>query len=407
MKISDFCENASCTGCMACYNACHHRAIEIVNDEEGFQRPVINQDICVDCKLCSVVCPISSPHVLREPLKVYSGWSGNEQVRPKSSSGGAFTEIAEAVLRNGGVVFGCAMNESLQAQHTYIERAEDLWKLRGSKYSQSIIGTSYQQAKSFLKEGRQVLFSGTSCQIAGLRNFLRREYENLVTVDLICHGVPSPMMFEEYKRYLERTENMKIDQIFFRCKNASWRFYNMTVYGHVEKTAAQKTYTGRYLEDPWIRGFLRDYFLRPSCHQCRFTSTSRVSDFTIADWWSYRATTKADRGFNYKGVSLILVNSERAKSIIANAHLVIKERTIAEAMRTNKSLSMPYKESPLRNDFWKDYRTLPFDEMVHKYMSPDKLTWDNKVLMRYKNTDLLVFSCRVLRKLMKIMNLAK
>ncbi|WP_444379929.1 Coenzyme F420 hydrogenase/dehydrogenase, beta subunit C-terminal domain, partial [Prevotella sp.] len=272
--MKNICNIIECTGCMACANVCAHHAIYIKKDEEGFDRPVIDKSLCVDCGLCVKTCPINHHPDAHEPVKIYSGWSSEEDVRTSSSSGGAFTEIARPVLEEGGVVFGCALNDKLQAEHIYVETLEDLkYKLSGSKYVQSRIGNSYTLAKGFLRQGRKVLFSGTPCQIAGLKNYLRRDYDNLITVDLICHGVPSPMLFEDYKTFMQKHENMKLTKVSFRCKKSSWIFYNMTLKGHVEKSSALKTYVGSYYEDPYIRASQRDYFLRPSCHQCKFTTT--------------------------------------------------------------------------------------------------------------------------------------
>lgn len=205
--MKEICCTSDCTGCMACVNVCAHHAISVVQDKEGFDRPQIDESLCVDCGLCAKTCPINHHPLATEPIEIYSGWSSNEAVRINSSSGGAFTEIARPVLEDGGVVFGCTLNDKLQAEHIYVETLEDLENnLRGSKYVQSRIGNTYEQAKDFLRQGRKVLFSGTPCQIAGLRNYLRKDYENLLTVDLICHGVPSPLIFEEYKKYIAQTE---------------------------------------------------------------------------------------------------------------------------------------------------------------------------------------------------------
>lgn len=223
MKI--ICEPSKCTGCMACVNVCVHHAVKIKTDEEGFDRPYIDSNLCVDCGLCSKTCPINQHPKVNETKDVYSGWSADDKVRINSSSGGAFTEIARPILEKGGVVFGCALNGKLQAEHIYVETFEELeTKLRGSKYVQSRIGNSYSKAKDFLRQGRKVLFSGTPCQIAGLKNYLRREYENLITVDLICHGVPSPMLFEDYKEFMQKHEKMELTNVSFRCKKSSWIF---------------------------------------------------------------------------------------------------------------------------------------------------------------------------------------
>lgn len=385
--MREICNTSACTGCMACANVCAHQAIKVKQDEEGFDRPVIDEDLCVDCGLCKQVCPVNNHPTTSEPLKVYSGWSSDENVRLSSSSGGAFSEIARPILEDGGVVFGCSLDEKLQAVHTYVETMEDLaTKLRGSKYVQSRIGDSYSKAREFLKQGRLVLFSGTPCQIAGLRNYLRRDYDNLITVDLICHGVPSPMIFEDYKKYIAESQKMTITDVKFRCKKSSWIFFNMTVTGHVEKKAAPSQYIGEYYNDPYIRGFLRDYFLRPSCHQCHFTSTKRCSDFTIADWWGYRKMTKADCDYDKKGVSLILCNSQKSLKLNKRLGIIWRERTIEEAMKTNKSLSEPFPMKEMRHAFWNDYKIMPFSTLVENYMQPERVSLPIVILMNFKDT---------------------
>lgn len=411
--MKEICNMEACTGCMACVNVCSHHAINIEPDNEGFDRPVIDTRQCVDCGLCSKTCPINSHPVTSEPKQVYSGWSLSKSVRIESSSGGAFTEIARSVLETGGVVFGCALNNKLQAEHIYVETLEELeTKLRGSKYVQSKIGKSYSQARDFLRQGRTVLFSGTPCQIAGLKNFLRKDYENLITVDLICHGVPSPLIFEEYKKYIAQTEKMNLTDVKFRCKKSSWIFYNMTITGHVEKSSAQKTYIGRYYDDPYIRGFLRDYFLRPSCHQCHFTSTNRCSDFTIADWWGYKKKKSDDKNFRCKGVSLILANTDAALKLLPQLNMTLCKRTLDDALKTNKSLTQAFVAPKERVAFWEDYKKNNFAELIKKYMYPRKVAWNVNVMQHYSNTDYLIFMLqmfmlpqRVIMKFFRILGL--
>ena len=402
--MKEICNRTACTGCMACVNACSHNAIKVIADEEGFDRPCVDDKSCIECGLCQKVCPINNHPNSSEPIKVYSGWSTDETIRLSSSSGGAFTEISRPILEEGGVVFGCALDEKLQAVHIYVETMEDFaLKLRGSKYVQSRIGDSYRQAKDFLKKGRIVLFSGTPCQIAGLRNYLRKDYENLITVDLICHGVPSPMIFEDYKKYIAETHGMTISDVKFRCKKSSWIFYNMTVTGHVEKKASPSHYIGKYYSDPYIRGFLRDYFLRPSCHQCHFTSIQRCSDFTIADWWGYRKDSKEDLDYERKGVSLILCNSQKAVELYRRMKMVWRERTIEEAMKTNLSLSRPFPAKDSRQDFWKDYYATVFPEIVAKYMSPEKLPLSTVIRMNCSDSKARNFLLKFVYKFEGIM----
>lgn len=409
--MDSICEYTACTGCMACMNACHGQAIAIKYDDEGFARPFVLHDKCVDCGLCQKVCPINNLPQKSVPQRVYSGWANNEKIRKMSSSGGAFSCLALPILRKGGVVFGAAMNDKFQVEHIWIEKEQDLHLLQGSKYVQSNIGESYKHVKEFLHKERKVLFCGTPCQVATLRNYLHRDYDNLVTVDLICHGIPSPKVFEDWKSWFKKQYGLKdFTQIGFRGKKSSWIFFHMTVDGHVEKGDAFH-YEGGYYEDAYIRGFLRDYFLRPSCHKCRFTSIKRVSDFTIADWWGYKPLKGETRDFEQKGVSLILCNTRQGCSFFqkyGSSAMTLRERTTEEAMRTNMSLRKPFDASALRNDFWKDYQTMTFDQLVKKYMYPERLPLSSLLRIRYRNSllrDCLVFCIRKSEGILRCLNI--
>lgn len=400
--MNEICQFESCCGCMACVQACAHKAISIERDKEGFERPVIHQEICVNCGLCKDVCPINSKPKSNKPIKVFSGWSNDESIRLNSSSGGAFVEIAKAILADGGVVFGCALNEAFQAEHIYVESIEDLRKLlTGSKYVQSHIGNSYRAAYSFLREGRKVLFSGTPCQIAGLKKYLRKEYSNLYTVDLICHGVPSPLIYNDYIDYMKRVYDMKITDIKFRRKKYSWIFFNMAIEGVNNKTNDKFSYIGKYYQDPYIRGFLRDYFLRPSCHQCQFTSVNRYTDFTIADWWGYKRQKGEKRDFERKGVSLLLLNTEASLTLLQSLkqNMKLRERTLEEAMKTNISLSRPFPPSKQRAAFWEDYAENGFGFCVGKYCSPEKLRLPQWVWSNFKSSFPRDVAIKILRVL--------
>lgn len=410
--MEKICPSELCTGCMACINACSHNAISIIRDEEGFFYPQIEQDKCINCGLCKKKCPIINTPITAQPLKIYSGWSKDENIRLSSSSGGAFSMLAIPILEEGGVVFGASINCEIQVEHIYIETIEDLKKLQGSKYVQSYIGNCYKNVQKFLDNNRKVLFSGTPCQIAGLKNFLKKDYDNLITVDLICHGVPSPLVFEKWKKWLKSKYNLShITSINFRDKQKSWIFYNMKVEGK-DLQGNNFQYYGKYYNDAWIRGFLRNYFIRPSCYQCHFTSINRVSDFTIADWWGYKPTPHEKNDYEKKGVSLIFCNTEKSKIYFikeCTSTMFLRERTKEEAYNTNPSLKQPFTAPISRLEFWEDYKILTFEELINKYMNPEKkipiTAWIRYNFEPTKIRELLIKFCYKTNKIFKMFNI--
>ena len=198
-----------CTGCHSCYNVCPKKCIDMKFDEEGFLYPSIDSSKCVECGLCEKVCPIiHTIEIENEPIAV-GCYNKDEKIRMDSSSGGIFTLLSELVIQYGGVVFGAEFDENYNVRHSYVDNIEDLYKFRGSKYVQSTIGNSYYNAKQFLEQGRQVLFSGTPCQITGLKRYLQKDYDNLICQDIVCHGVPSTNVWEHYKKFIANTLNVK------------------------------------------------------------------------------------------------------------------------------------------------------------------------------------------------------
>lgn len=320
-------EKKNCCGCNACVQVCPKQCISMKEDREGFLYPEVNQDICVDCHLCERVCPVLNQGKERKPLKVYAAKNKDEEIRRQSSSGGIFTLLAEQVIDEGGVVFGARFNENWEVVHSYTETKDGLAAFRGSKYVQSRIGDNYKKAESFLKSGRKVLFSGTPCQIAGLKLYLRKEYENLQTVDFICHGVPSPGVWREYlKEEIARQcdgknsvlshpiekEKIRIKHISFRNKKLGWKKYSFALTlsvpdGHgAENTVLLSEPLNKNL---FLRGFLADLYLRPSCYACPAKCLKSGSDVTIGDFWGIeRVMPEMD---DDKGVSVVMVNRDR------------------------------------------------------------------------------------------------
>lgn len=305
-------EKSSCCGCEACVQCCPKHCILLREDREGFLYPQVDKAVCIDCGLCEKVCPVIHQGEASEPLSCYIAINPNEDIRLKSSSGGVFTLLAEATIREGGVVFGARFDEEWNVIHAWTDTIEGLAPFRGSKYVQSRVGNTYKETKEFLQQGRKVLYSGTPCQIAGLKRFLRKEYDNLLTVDFICHGVPSPGVWRRYLSELreslraqrgagKKSVPSSIDElpvitgISFRDKSNGWKKYGFRL-RYAASEAAENTVSASaikeekellqpYTENPFMCGFLADVYLRPSCYACPAKSGRSCSDITIADAW--------------------------------------------------------------------------------------------------------------------------
>ena len=301
-------DKTRCMGCHACYNRCPVQAIEMVEDEKGFKYPQVNKEKCINCGLCERVCPILNQRKVKNTPKAYAVKNKNEEVREKSSSGGMFSLLAEKVLQDGGVVFGVAFDENWQLKHIYVENIEDLQIFRGSKYLQSIVGETYSKLKDFLIEGRKVMYTGTPCQIEGLKSYLGKEYENLFTQDIICHGVPSPKVHERYLKYLRdkyKTKNIK--NIIHRTKINGWKNWCVNI------KFDNSEYIKAHEQDPYMQAFLRNTSLRESCYNCQFKKKHRISYITLADFWGIENI--APEMDDNKGTSLVIINSEKGKQI--------------------------------------------------------------------------------------------
>lgn len=339
----DIKEKDRCCGCFACYNVCPKSAIEMKEDEYGFKYPVIDKEKCINCGLCDKICPILNKAEIKNESQAYACVNKNEEVRLQSSSGGMFSAIAEYILNNNGVVFGAGFDDEFNVKHICIENKAELWKLRTSKYVQSYIGDAYKQAKEFLENKRIVLFTGTPCQIEGLYAFLRKDYENLFTQDFICHGVPSPKVWSKYKDYRKHYDKKNPLRINFRSKAMNWNNFAMEfIY---EKN---KRYVKIKDEDLFQRAFLNDVCLRDSCYNCSFKKSNRVSNITLADFWGIKKIIPDM--YNEKGVSIMIVNSNKGENILniikdSCVMRQLSEEEFAEALKYNKG----YLKSANRN----------------------------------------------------------
>ena len=331
----DIKEKHNCCGCSACVQICPKQCINMSADNEGFLYPQVNSAICIDCGLCEKVCPVINQNVPKEPLAVYAAKNKNDEIRLKSSSGGIFTLLAEQTIMEGGVVFGARFNKKWEVVHDYTETIEGLEPFRGSKYVQSVIGDNFIKAKQFLADGRKVLFSGTPCQIAGLKKFLRKNYDGLLCVEVVCHGVPSPMIWQDYLNY-KRTkcaagkntvssslnELPVITGISFRDKTRGWKKFGFKISYAASKAAKNSVSKSAdtncceitpFTDDIFMKGFLNNLYLRPSCYHCAARQGKSGADISLADFWGIEQIhSKID---DNKGTGLILVNSTKGKDL--------------------------------------------------------------------------------------------
>lgn len=388
------CSHDQCTGCMSCLNACPASAIRTQTDAEGFWHPEIMGDECIDCGKCTKACPILNPPHRDDALatkEIYAAWSRDSETRRQSSSGGFFSEAASVILGKGGVVYGAAYDGSLVVKHVAVTSTEELSRLRGSKYVQSMTGDVFQQVATSLKSGRLVLFTGTPCQVAGLHSFLRRPHENLYTADILCHGVPSPRVFEDYKRWLQKMRNAPLGNLVFRDKKWSWKDYNIrAVFDTPEGAARIDDYIKIQQQDPFMRGFLRNYYLRPACHACRFANMDRPGDISMGDFWGYRRRKGLYKDTD-EGVSLILANTQRGKDLIDSCRdaLWLTGSSKAEAMPGNKALSRSAPAPGGRALFWEDFEKGGFEGILTKYLHPQRLKLRQRVLVRFGRRNFL------------------
>ena len=348
----DIKEKKDCCGCSACVQRCPKQCISLYEDEEGFLYPKVDVDACIDCGLCEKVCPVLNQSDACEPLEVYAAKNPNEQIRRESSSGGIFTLLAEQTIDAGGVVFGVRWNERFEAVHDYTETKEGLTAFRGSKYVQSQVGETFKQAELFLKQGRQVLYTGTPCQISGLKKFLRKEYENLLTVDIVCHAVPSPLIWRRYiEEYKIANDAIKINSINFRDKTFGWRNYHVSI-SFVNSCNKSITKMLPHDDDMYFKGFLNQLYLRPSCYFCCAKGGRSGSDILIGDCWGIDSLRK-DYNDN-KGCSLVCVNSVKGKK----ATDIILDRTellaYKDVLEHNSSVSIPVKDFFMPERFWNE-----------------------------------------------------
>lgn len=354
-------EKKQCCGCRACEQICPKGCIEMIEDKEGFLYPKINKEKCIECGLCKKICPMINNEKIKqkEEKKVYRMTTNNKELIRNSSSGGAFSLIAEEIIENNTnkkyKIYGCALEEDLVARHKGVDNIEKISIFRKSKYVQSDLQNIYSNIQKELKEGKNVIFTGTPCQVAGLVNFVGKENtKNLYTIDLICHGVPSPMVFNKYLKYLERKNKTEIKSFNFREKLKLINIIDsLGINVELKNDKIIKEYSFNNL---YMLGFFKGLYYRPCCEFCPFANIDRVSDITIGDFWGIN---KKYKNLNpHEGISLCMVNSQKGQNIIKGlserVNIVKEESELA--VENNKNLSKPSVFSLDRQKF--------FDELI-------------------------------------------
>lgn len=342
-------DKTKCCGCSACVHICPKHSISFKEDSEGFLYPEVSKKSCIDCGLCEKVCPVINQNNERLPLKVFAAKHRDDKIRMSSSSGGVFTLLAEQIIDEGGVVFGAKFNESWEVVHDFAETKEDLIPFRGSKYVQSRIGDAYINVERFLKSGRKVMFTGTPCQIAGLKKYLRKQYENLLAVDFVCHGVPSPMVWGKYleeelarqgevgKKSVLTSSKAKsvLSDVSFRDKSTGWKKFSFVLSFFKSLDAEEKNtvLSTVFYENAYMDAFLSNLSLRPSCYACPAKSGKSEADVTIGDFWGIEQTLPEFD--DDKGVSLIL---DYGTGIVETPKIDLIESSYIDAIKGNSCI---------------------------------------------------------------------
>ncbi|SDF28013.1 Acetyltransferase (isoleucine patch superfamily) [Bacteroidales bacterium KHT7] len=402
-------DKAQCCGCNACGDICSRGSITFKTDIEGFWYPVVNMDTCIDCHLCEKVCPIINIKELKKndsetPLKSFAAIHKNMRIRWDSTSGGAYSALAEAILEQGGYISGAIYNDGFTGVHNYVtNKPEELEKLRSSKYLQSNAEGIFKEIKQLLTKGEKVLACGTPCQMAALRRFLHRDYEDLIIVDFICRGVNSPKVYRAYLDALEKKYGSKVVYVKAKNKELGWRNLTRKV------TFANGTsYYGILMDDDFRRGYHTNAFCRPSCYDCKFKGFPRISDITIADFWGIEKVNPALD--NNIGTSMILLNSNKGAEYFKKIvdRIVYSETTFEQFVEGNgalyKSLDKPTID---RVSLFNDLDTYGFDYITRKYFPlVEKMSLKRKVRRLLKPYALLLlrlgFSPSIWLKFLKI-----
>lgn len=384
-----------CSGCSACASGCPKHCIQMNLDEEGFLYPEVNTNVCINCDKCQRICPIINlVKEVKIPQRAFLVQNQDEVTLKESTSGGAFTALAEVVIKNNGIVFGAAFDENFTVKHMSVTNVEELYKFRNSKYVQSRIENTYIEAKHYLLEGKQVLYSGTPCQVEGLLAYLGKSYDKLLTIDLVCHAVPSPLILEKYKKWrMARIEN--IESLMFRDKTPyGYQYSQMSI----KEEGMVKKHWG-VDSDPYLRLFFNDLIDRPSCYNCKFKKRYRASDITMWDCFDvYRIDKQFD---DNRGVTRILIHTKSGLDILEKMEgCIVKEIDPEIAVKGVKELVDSVKWNPKRTELFEDCQSMEEGEFFEKW-TPDtvRVMMERNARLITEKLGVYRYAKRVVRKI--------
>lgn len=377
----NICDRNKCTACYTCYNICPKNCISFNTDEFGIDFPVIDNKKCIECNLCVKTCPANNKSSFNNPKNAYATWSLDDEDRKTSASGGLASVLYNQIISEGGIAYGVCMDNDFNLNFKRAINKEELRKFKGSKYVHASVNESFMKVKKDLKNNKEVLFIGTPCQIDGLKFYLGKDYENLYTADLICHGTPPITYLKEYIDAIKKEENINPNKILFREDNE----FNFVL---CKDSIENRLHSKSGLYDEYIQGFLSALFYRECCYSCKYATGKRVSDITIGDFWGLGL--KEPFNHPYTGsISLALVNTDKGQGILNRSEdkLFIEKRNLEEAIEGNAQLKHPSKCHEKHNLFKQLYKKNGFTKAVNECIQHElKLGYKSykKILLRRK-----------------------
>lgn len=374
----EICNRQDCTGCQACMQGCPTHAIAMQKDVRGNIYPTIDTTICINCNKCRNICPNLKSITKNNPIAIFAGWNKNEENRKYSTSGGVSYLLSKKIIEEGGYFCGSIWDQN-GAKHIVCNDVNMISLFQGSKYTHSDINNCFIKIQELLKNNQTVLFSGTPCQNAGLKAFLIKEYDNLYTLDIVCHGVPSHKALLDRIEFIEKKYNKKVKEIRFRDKNPD-QYHTCMKYIFTDESYI----TISVYEDSYFCGFVDNYLLRENCFHCKYATKERISDITLADYWGYSPTNLKFRTYK-KGTSFISINTSKGKTLFSKIQnsLITEPRSFEDAAKANKNLQSPQTRPTNYEKFWDLYiQGLDYEKLALDYFPPKKIKSITNITIR-------------------------